>query len=55
MILQSNLLLTEPIAEKNCWTQKGPFADNVLKNPARCMYVFMCMCGCMYLSCMCDS
>lgn len=23
------------MAEKNCWTQKDPFSDNVVKNPAR--------------------
>ena len=42
------------LAEKKLLDAKGPFGDNVLKNPARCMYVcvyvcvYVCMCGCMY-------
>ena len=30
------VFITATLAEKkNCWTQKGLFGDNVIKNPAR--------------------
>ena len=30
-----NSYFGEFLAEKNCWTHKGLFGDNVIKNPAR--------------------
>ena len=27
------------LAEKNCWTQKGPFGDNFINYPARYIYI----------------
>ena len=29
------------LPDKNCWTQKGPFGDNVFKNPARYTFCYL--------------
>ena len=48
------LLWRDISGRKKLLDAKGPFGDNVLKNPARCMYVCVCLCvcvcvcGCMY-------
>ena len=33
------IMATLEIGQKKCWTQKGPFGDNVYKDPAR----YLCM------------
>ena len=40
------LLWREISGRKKLLDAKGPFGDNVLKNPARCMYVCVCLCVC---------
>ena len=43
------LLWREISGRKKLLDAKGPFGDNVLKNPARCMYVCVCLCVCVYV------
>ena len=42
-LLVFKIATLEFLAEKKCWTQKGLFGDNVIKNPAR--YIYKCIQG----------